>query len=257
MTKKKRQRKQQRKQQSTVRPPTREPATGSTLQKMATVRTRNKLKAALQYATLGIPILPLSHVRDDGVCSCGNTDCACPGKHLLYAGVEDEATTNANRIRHGWTRYAQTNIGKRVGIEYGHFVLDLDASDRDSAIELLCLLKDIYKIQRSEAIALSAGRSAEGSGLHLHYRAPVGEQLGTLLEESDRDSLIYDPPSTSKEVPCGKLDDLDLDGMGVVEIYGDTGPDHQVMHAILPPTTVAGLYRWLDLEKVWGASEPV
>jgi hypothetical protein len=216
---------------------------GLRLRDMSEVRTRSKQQAAVRYARLGFPVLPVARALPEGTCSCGNSECPRPGKHALMR--TSEATTDHRKVFRGWQRYPDTNIGVPVGFAHKHFVLDLDTPDREQAMVLLSDLRATYGIGRPAAIALSAGRNPDGSGLHLHYRAPVGAQLGTLLEaETD---LLYDP-ELSAGVPTGEL-------AGGVGIQGDVGPEHPhiQMYATLPPSTNAGVYRWLDLEEVWGA----
>jgi hypothetical protein len=230
-------------------------ATGrDALRAMGEVRTRSKLQAAVSYARLGIPVIPLSHVRSDGVCSCGHEDCPCPGKHLLYAGAEEQATTDHRKVFGGWKRCPHTNIGTPLGTKFAHFVLDLDADNRAGAMALLSYVRDAYGIGRPSAIALSAGRNAAGGGLHLHYCTPVGAQLGTLLEENGSAGLTYVPPDPTTEVPSGILAAIPSEPTGAVEIYGDVASDQpHVSHTYisLPPSTNAGMYRWVNLEEVW------
>ena len=58
------------------------------------------LDAALRYATLGIPVFPLWHVRN-GQCGCGDPACENQGKHPeTRHGVKD-ATTDPEIIGDG------------------------------------------------------------------------------------------------------------------------------------------------------------
>jgi len=79
--------------------------------------------------------------------------------------------------------------------------------------------------------------------LYPRVRAPVGNQLGTLLD--DENDLIWNP-DLSAGVPTGEVAED-------VGLLGDSDPSDpgRVIYATLPPSTNAGTYRWLDLAEVW------
>ena len=82
------------------------------------------LAAALKYAALGIEVLPV-HSIVDNACTCGNPECASPGKHPYLENGFHGATTHEPTIRAWWqTRFPAANIGARprgVGL-----VVDVD-----------------------------------------------------------------------------------------------------------------------------------
>ncbi|MGI5215345.1 bifunctional DNA primase/polymerase [Plantactinospora sp. CA-290183] len=86
------------------------------------------LRAALEYAAAGVPVLPL-HAPTATGCDCGRPDCDRPGKHprwhrtLLRHGLHD-ATTRPDRIRQWWARWPGANLGLRTGIRFD--VCDID-----------------------------------------------------------------------------------------------------------------------------------
>ena len=102
--------------------------------------------AALDYASRGIPVLPLHYplphhrraqpVTDDGQlappvlgtgCSCRDPHCGQVAKHPLGSLVPHglkEATTNRARVLAWWTQHPQANIGLASGHRFD--VLDVD-----------------------------------------------------------------------------------------------------------------------------------
>lgn len=70
------------------------------------------LEAALSYAQLGWPVVPL-HTPITGVCDCPKrADCPKPGKHPRTVKGVDAATTDMDRIRLWWGKmWPHANIG--------------------------------------------------------------------------------------------------------------------------------------------------
>jgi hypothetical protein len=173
-----------------------------------TLRLRD---AALDYASRGIPVLPLhyplphrGHLQalSDGQppgpslpsssCSCRDPDCGQPAKHplgsLVPHGVKD-ATTNRARILAWWTRYPQANIGLACGHRFD--VLDVDGHIGAEAIRVLAAEHGLH----SSGPLVRTG----GGGWH-YYLAPTG--LGNVhparLEHVDwrgRGGYVVAPPS--------------------------------------------------------------
>ena len=70
------------------------------LEKLAKVRTtHDKLEAALQYARLGVPMLPCHVLDDGGKGMCDDKRCRRAGKHPIFAGYPAYATTDLERVR--------------------------------------------------------------------------------------------------------------------------------------------------------------
>lgn len=82
---------------------------------------------AVEWARMGVPVLPCYTVESDGSCSCGNLSCASPGKHpipkFVPHGVRD-STTDVQTLRQFFALYPDANIGLAMG--YGLVALDLD-----------------------------------------------------------------------------------------------------------------------------------
>ena len=87
------------------------------------------LAAALEYAALGWPVLPIFEIRDAGQCACGDPRCESPGKHpvgrLVPRGLK-QATTDPEVI-HRWFNAAPTaNLAVAAGVKAGIVVIDVD-----------------------------------------------------------------------------------------------------------------------------------
>jgi hypothetical protein len=167
--------------------------------------------AALNYASRGIPVLPLHyplpHHGDlqaltsgrplmppgpSTSCSCREPGCGQPGKHPLGAlvahGVKD-ATCNRARVLAWWTHHPHANIGLACGHRFD--ALDVDGPAGEHAIRALA----------AEHGLQSAGPLVRtgGGGWHF-YLAPTG--LGNVhpagLEHVDwrgRGGYVVAPPS--------------------------------------------------------------
>lgn len=87
------------------------------------------LTAAIEYANLGWPVVPLHHWTGTA-CSCGNTDCPSPAKHPRTRHGLKDATTDPATIRTWWDRWPDANVGIITGIAFD--VLDVDGTDGDN-----------------------------------------------------------------------------------------------------------------------------
>lgn len=92
------------------------------------------LTAALAYAEIGWPVLPL-HTPVDGGCSCRNQDCKSVGKHPRTRNGRDDATTDATTIKKWWSQWPSANIGILTGTESGIISLDIDGPAGEAYIE--------------------------------------------------------------------------------------------------------------------------
>jgi putative DNA primase/helicase len=126
------------------------------------------LKAALDYANRGIPVLPVYPIRD-GKCSCPAPDCRSPGKHpiptLVPTGLK-EATTDEATIRRWWGVWPDANIGGALGRNVG---LVLDVDPRNGGEESLAAIK-------AEHGTFARGPIADtgGGGIHKWFGHPGG-----------------------------------------------------------------------------------
>jgi hypothetical protein len=92
------------------------------------------LEAALAYAALGWRVHPLYGIRRTrgGSLQCGcslDAGCSKPGKHPLFKGWRNLATT-CERTIEGWFRTrSYANLGLATGVASGVVVLDVDPGD--------------------------------------------------------------------------------------------------------------------------------
>jgi Bifunctional DNA primase/polymerase, N-terminal len=145
--------------------------------------------AALRYAALGWPVLPLHTPGRDGRCSCGRAGCDTPGKHPRSRHGLCDASTNAARVRAWWAAWPDAN----VGVATGQLVV-VDVDDAHGPAALATLERDHHPLPRT----LTA---ASGRGAHLYFRAgahgvanSVG-RLGAGLDVRGRGGYVVAPPS--------------------------------------------------------------
>jgi putative DNA primase/helicase len=154
----------------------------------------NNMEAALRYAALGWPVIPV-HSPTSGdpakPCSCSRVRCPQIGRHLCHknnckykdkhlchqsfcesvgkhprtkTGVHDASTDEA-KIRLWWGTWEDANIGVVTGIRAGFFVLDVDPrEDGDKALASL-------EIKHGK---LPQTRTADtgGGGVHYFFKYP-------------------------------------------------------------------------------------
>jgi hypothetical protein len=151
------------------------------------------LRAALDYTTAGIPVLPVHHPivrRGRGVaCSCGDPACGAVGKHPITAHGVNDATTSREQVQRWWRRFPRANVGLATGHRFD--VLDVDGPTGEHAVARL-LAKHAFG---APGPLVRTGRG----GWHL-YLAPTGlgnpKPVG--LEQVDwrgRGGYVLAPPS--------------------------------------------------------------
>jgi Bifunctional DNA primase/polymerase, N-terminal len=216
--------------------------------------------AALDYASRGIPVLPLHHPlphRGDlqavtgsrqlldrarrTACSCRDLGCGQVGKHpfgsLVPHGVKD-ATCNRARILAWWTRHPQANIGLATGHRFD--VLDVDGPAGARAIRELTAAHDLA----SSGPLVRTG----GGGWH-YYLAPTG--LGNVhprglahVDWRGRGGYVVAPPSRHAsghsyqwaagrdlDTPPGPVPSVLLERLQPRQLQRPTGPD-QLLTAV-------------------------
>ena len=91
--------------------------------------------AALAYAAVGVPVVPLFEPDGRGGCACGTRDCRRPGKHPRSHGGLKAASTDPATVTAWWERWPHANIGGRTGIVFD--VCDVDGPDGIAAVRPL------------------------------------------------------------------------------------------------------------------------
>ena len=151
---------------------------------------------ALEYAPLGLRVVPM-HTIEDGHCSCeAVSDCPRPGKHpITRHGVKD-ATTDDEQIVKWWTEHPNANIGIAAGRASGILVLDIDP--RNGGTETLRRLeKELGPLP--ETVTSNTG----GGGEHRIFEYPnfsvrkdsAGKLLGPGVDVLSDGCIMVAPPS--------------------------------------------------------------
>jgi hypothetical protein len=131
------------------------------------------LQAAIAYARIGLPVLPLWSVVpgiSGLVCACGNLLCKKPGKHPLarLVGAEhgvNSATTDEKLLMRWWTARPDAN----VGIAGGRLVI-LDIDPRHNGDRSLAELE-----RKHGALPPTWRASTGGGGLHIYFATPTAD----------------------------------------------------------------------------------
>ncbi len=211
------------------------------LNRMGKVRHESVMRAALAYAGLGIPILPMHTSRTPGAggalvcCTCpAGSSCHWPAKHPRYPAALWEATTDERTIRRWLRKWPKSNIATRLGKEAGVFVVDIDYSQPAWEGVLDHLVED-FGMARPAAMSRT-GRG--GLSLFYPYENPRPEWLEELLEDTGDRNLVYrtDDPS---EVPTGSVGPS-------IDITGDREAERPTW-ASLPPSKSVHRYQWIDV----------
>ena len=129
------------------------------------------LQMALKYAEIGIPVMPLHGINGDGSCTCKKgSSCSSKGKHPIFNGWQELATTNHDTITKWWCKYPDANIGIPTGERSGWLVLDVDTKYQgDESLELLQML---YEDLPPTVTALTGS-----GGRHLIFKYPKGVHI--------------------------------------------------------------------------------
>lgn len=139
------------------------------------------LDEALRYAAAGVPVFPLHWVKQDGNCSCRQGAlCQAKGKHPRIKNWNEEATTDAAKIKAWWEKAPSANIGIPMGEKSGLVALDVDT--RHGGDSSLALLVD-------EFAALPNTITATTGGGGKHYIFKYTEELALKNVVGFRDGL--------------------------------------------------------------------
>ena len=98
-------------------------------------RRRVLYSGAVEWWQHGFRVIPLHHVRDDGSCSCGNSECESQGKHPVELSWQ-HPRENADADTRWWRLVGSSadtadwephaNVGVLTGAASGVFVVDID-----------------------------------------------------------------------------------------------------------------------------------
>lgn len=162
--------------------------------------TASFLEFALGYAADGLRIFPLHYIvwRDGRpTCSCGNPECANPGKHpysrLAARGCLSATSTDIKHITFCWDG-VDFNIGVATGEGSGIVVLDVDP--RHGGDESLSALARQHGPLPHTVQCLTGG-----GGVHIYFRYPgpvknSASLLGAGLDIRGDGGYVVAPPST-------------------------------------------------------------
>jgi Bifunctional DNA primase/polymerase, N-terminal len=78
-------------------------------------RSSSRLNAALLYAKVGLPVVPLHGKSMGGGCTCGNSRCKRRGNHPRTANGLQDATTDTGKIKKMWGRWPNAKVAIALG----------------------------------------------------------------------------------------------------------------------------------------------
>jgi hypothetical protein len=155
---------------------------------LAALGDLDSARAAVVYATLGYPVVPMHTARAAGTCSCGELACSDAGKHPRLAGWTRLSSTDPTVVGQWWRRWPVANLGLATGRRFD--VLDLDGVQ---GVEAVRAALSITPGEHPGPVARTGG-----GGWHLLY-APtgLGNRVGVLagVDWRGRGGLAVAPPS--------------------------------------------------------------
>lgn len=153
------------------------------------------LERALSYAhELSFAVFPV-HGIFNGVCTCGNPDCANAGKHPVPINGLKAATKDEDAIRRLFSSSRPYNIGIATGPISNIFVVDVDGAEGEESIA---------DLQSANSPLPKTLTSLTGRGRHLIFRHPGikiktrSSKLGNKLDIRGDGGYIVAPPSNHK-----------------------------------------------------------
>lgn len=136
---------------------------------LARLNEGDVLAAALVYAAMGWPVLPVAGMVG-GTCGCrSRARCTHPAKHPLIKDGTRSATVDVGQVRDWWRYWPWAGIGIVTGARSQLVVVDVDPRyGGDDTLEML--------VERRElSVATLTARTGSG-GVHLCYRLPSGHK---------------------------------------------------------------------------------
>ena len=129
------------------------------------------LEAALAYAALGWPVIPLHTPVGEGRCSCGLPKCDSIGKHPRTRHGRTDGSRDPQKIREWWERWPDANIGVVTGKESNLAVIDLD---RRGEVDGVAAAETLYGFEIE-----GPSQQTGGGGLQAFCRRPDRETVGS------------------------------------------------------------------------------
>ncbi len=129
---------------------------------MQNFRAKN-LDAALAYAKVGLPVIPL-HSIDKDACTCRH-ECKSPGKHPRIKDWLGKASINEDVIKGWWFEWPNSNVGIVTGRASNLLVLDVDP--RHSGDKSLIALEAEFGV-----LPTTLKCATGGGGAHYYFDLP-------------------------------------------------------------------------------------
>ena len=173
------------------------------------------MSKALALAAQGMRVLPLYPIGQGGGGACAQPSCQNAGKHPQLGAWQKRATTDAQQIRHWWTRGAGCGIGIATGVDSGIWVLDIDTKDGARGMESLRELEAEHGALPETLTALTGS-----GGEHYYFKIPAGTTIRNRagvrsgIDVRGDGGYVVAPPSPHA---CGKAYEWEA-------LETDTGP---------------------------------
>jgi putative DNA primase/helicase len=156
------------------------------------------LDAALDYARLGLKVLPLHSTDASSTCSCGKIDCTSPGKHPRTPHGLKDASIDEAAILPWWERFPDANPGIAMGAS-GLVGIDVDVKNGKQGEETWQAIRDELGAEIEDTTMV---RTPSG-GFHLWYRTNgsrvgcdvAGRLLGEGIDIKGEGGYLLAPPS--------------------------------------------------------------
>jgi hypothetical protein len=154
------------------------------------------LGAAIAYARVGWPVLPVHSWRVDR-CSCRKGPaCPHPAKHPIIGKWQQEAITNETKLEEWWWHWPDANVGLLTGV--GFDVLDIDSVE---AFDRLWVASGHDGVPSLDILTGGSPIVRTPRGWHCHM-APTGRPGGTEIGGLDgvdwraKGGFVVAPPSS-------------------------------------------------------------
>ncbi|MEB0078281.1 phage/plasmid primase, P4 family [Pseudomonas sp. CCI3.2] len=136
--------------------------------------TASSLKSALELAKRGMAVLPIHPIKD-GACSCKSGRTCKPGKHPIWTGWQEKATTDAATVTTEWGK--NPGIGVHLG-KSGLVVLDIDP--RNGGDESLAKLEQRLGLSFDTVAQVIADTGGGGQHYYFSTDQQQADQLAAL-----------------------------------------------------------------------------